>query len=156
MRRTRGTPWVPRHSWTTAASSAGATWRTPRTACPSARRAGSSRPCTRAAADVLSRSPAWTVAAARVQGRDEPALRAEGHAVRGVLHVAPDDDAAVVHECRGTHGVPRVRRIGTGHRLARGIAQPCPVDLGVGHGTHGFTPTNPQARCDAPGLRDEW
>src|SRR3954452_18598182 len=68
-------------------------------------------------------------AAGGVQRRHQPALRAEPDPVRGVLHVAADDDPAVVDQRGRPHRELRVRRVGAAHRFQRGPAQRRPVDL---------------------------
>ena len=66
-------------------------------------------------ADEVGQSPT----AGRVQLRDQAALRAERHAVAGVLHVAAAHGAAVLRERGGTHPVARVRRVGQFERVGR-------------------------------------
>ena len=86
-------------------------------------------------------------ATGRVKLRDHAALGAQGRAVGRVLHVAADDDPAVIDEARHSDGEGGVRRIRRPHDISRGTGQQVPVD--VSH-AHPFTYRSPSAAGAGP------
>ena len=84
-------------------------------------------------------------AAAGDQRRDQAALGAQGHPVRGVLHIAAGDDPAVVDQRGGAHRIVGVRA------RTRGAASPGPRRAGPSQSIDTFRTVCRRRRAVGPG-----
>lgn len=69
---------------------------------------------------------------ARDHGRDEPAFSAQGEPERGVLDVAPGDDATVLAKRGGANSKSRVGRVRVSSDLVGGLTERCPIGGSTG------------------------